>query len=77
MNVKQSMCKLPVKIYISTDFFTGEFGNEILTKLLNDMCNSEYIPSDPLKSLSIALTKRSVAIECTEVFTINIINNAT
>ncbi|BFY99377.1 hypothetical protein BsWGS_02417 [Bradybaena similaris] len=42
----------------------GEFGIEVITKLLNDIYNSGYIPDDLLKYIFIELPKKPGEIDC-------------
>ena len=55
----------------------GDFGVEIITKLLNDIYNSGHIPDDLMRSIFIALPKKPGTTECEEHRTISLISQIT
>ena len=55
----------------------GEFRIEVLTKLLNDIYNTGYIPKDLMKSVYIPLPKKPGTIECENHRTISLMSHVT
>ena len=53
----------------------GDFGIEVLTKLLNDVNDTGYIPKDLLKSVYIPLPKKPGTIDCENHRTISLMSH--
>ena len=67
----------PDNIVIEEIEAIGDFGVDILTKLMNDIYDTGYLPQDLKKSIFIPLPKKDGAVECEDHRTICIMSHVT
>ena len=76
-NTKKGRAPGPDNITVEEIEALGEYGIQVLTKLLNDIYNTGYIPADMLQSIFIALPKKPGSIECEDHRTISLMSHVT